>query len=306
MKNKFLLSLSLGICALPAFTTSVAAGQFSTLVARVEIYVGGLYAEGKYVKKDPAEAAKWYQRAADLGSADAKYKLGVLFFKGEGVKKDYTKAILFFVSAAAMDDAASETFLGFIYRNGYGVKQDYAEALRWYRKAAIKGDKDALAEINRYREAKKVAKALQQKYHRILEYVLTELDIPIGTAEFFTTHGLFSGYAPTDFEQHAEGNGVMYATDMQIHPGALAGPGGSVYIENVGPINIFIDPTGREGVYRVNIKFTCSLNAAMFISGAIDLLADMETGNIQVESEIPVAAHGGYRYQRPPQQGPPL
>jgi len=59
------------------------------------------------VKRDHAEAARWYRKAAEQGDAGAQYNLGVM------------------------------------YKNGQGVKQDHAEAVRWLRKAAEQGHANA-------------------------------------------------------------------------------------------------------------------------------------------------------------------
>jgi TPR repeat protein len=62
-----------------------------------------MYENGTGVTKDAAEAARWYQKAADAG-----YALGMVN-------------------------------LGLLYENGLGVTKDAAEAKRWYRKAADAG-----------------------------------------------------------------------------------------------------------------------------------------------------------------------
>jgi TPR repeat protein len=62
--------------------------------------LGLLYENGLGVTKDAAEAARWYQKAADAG------------------------------------DALGMVNLGSMYENGTGVTKDAAEAARWYRKAA--------------------------------------------------------------------------------------------------------------------------------------------------------------------------
>ena len=50
--------------------------------------------------KNYEDAARWYQKAADGGYAQAQYSLGGLYFKGEGVEKDYNKAIELYRMAA--------------------------------------------------------------------------------------------------------------------------------------------------------------------------------------------------------------
>jgi septal ring-binding cell division protein DamX len=69
--------------------------------------VGSLYAYGEGIKRNDAEAAKWFERAAQAGSAQAQYNLGIL------------------------------------YENGWGVEKDLAQARHWYQQAADQGRKDA-------------------------------------------------------------------------------------------------------------------------------------------------------------------
>ena len=44
--------------------------------------------KGKGVKKNAAEAAKWWRKAADQGHAQAQFELGCLYYVGEGVEQD--------------------------------------------------------------------------------------------------------------------------------------------------------------------------------------------------------------------------
>ena len=52
-----------------------------------------MYAEGKGVSKDEAEAVRWYRLAADQGHAEAQYFLGIMYADGRGVSKDEAEAV---------------------------------------------------------------------------------------------------------------------------------------------------------------------------------------------------------------------
>ena len=69
--------------------------------------IGTMYANGEGVPENPAEAVKWFSKAAEQGYADAQYNLGNMYDKGRG------------------------------------VSEDKAEALNWWRKAAEQGHEDA-------------------------------------------------------------------------------------------------------------------------------------------------------------------
>ena len=66
-----------------------------------------LYAEGKDVPQDYAEAAKWYRKAAEAG------------------------------------DAKAQLFLADMYRDGKGVPKDLRQAEKWYRQSAKQGQSEA-------------------------------------------------------------------------------------------------------------------------------------------------------------------
>ena len=54
--------------------------------------LGLVYAEGKGVPQEHAEAAKWFRRAATRGHAEAQFALGVLYGLGKGVPQDFIAA----------------------------------------------------------------------------------------------------------------------------------------------------------------------------------------------------------------------
>jgi TPR repeat protein len=97
--------------------------------------------QNEHVARDYAKAAKWYQRAAERGSAEAAHMLGVLYFDGEdGVKQDYAEAAKWVRKAAERGRSGAAQFLGLMYEEGKGVPQDYVEAAKWYRRAADQGE----------------------------------------------------------------------------------------------------------------------------------------------------------------------
>ena len=90
-----------------------------------------------------AQAAFWYRKAAEQGSADAQDDLGDLYYSGQGVRQDYAQAAFWYRKAAEQGDADAQNSLGNLYSEGQGVPQDYAQAALWYHKAAEQGDADA-------------------------------------------------------------------------------------------------------------------------------------------------------------------
>jgi TPR repeat protein len=55
--------------------------------AEAQFNLGVMYAEGKGVIKNDAEAVRWYELAADQGLAPAQNSLGFMYAEGKGVIK---------------------------------------------------------------------------------------------------------------------------------------------------------------------------------------------------------------------------
>ncbi len=104
---------------------------------------GNRYKEGWGVPKDPAEAMKWYRKAANLGNVNAQFMLGLLYRYGNGVPQDYAEAAKWYRKAADLGYTLAQKSLGEMYEEGQGMPQDYAEAMKWYREAADLGYGDA-------------------------------------------------------------------------------------------------------------------------------------------------------------------
>jgi hypothetical protein len=60
-----------------------------------------MYAQGRGVPQDYAEAVQWYRKAAEQGLAEAQNNLAGMYFGGRGVPQDYVAAHLWFNLSAA-------------------------------------------------------------------------------------------------------------------------------------------------------------------------------------------------------------
>ena len=104
--------------------------------------LGLMYAEGRGVPQDNAEAARWFRLAADQGHAEAQYDLGIAYVNGRGVPQDEDEAARWFRLAADQGDVRAQTSLGSMYANGCGVSQDRVTALMWLSVAAAQISED--------------------------------------------------------------------------------------------------------------------------------------------------------------------
>ena len=48
-----------------------------------------MYANGRGVRQDYAEAFRWFRQAAEQGYAKAQYNLGVMYANGRGVRQNF-------------------------------------------------------------------------------------------------------------------------------------------------------------------------------------------------------------------------
>jgi uncharacterized protein len=93
--------------------------------------LGVMYADGKGVAPNDAEAALWFERAASQGNAAAQYNLGASYAEGVGVRRDMETAAKWFHRAADQGNVLAQLNLGLQYAAGAGVAQDDVEAMKW-------------------------------------------------------------------------------------------------------------------------------------------------------------------------------
>lgn len=76
--------------------------------AKAQFWVGVLYQDGQMgthgqwtMKRDYAEAVKWYRKAADQGYPEAQESLSGMYLRGEGITKDLVEAYFWSMLAGA-------------------------------------------------------------------------------------------------------------------------------------------------------------------------------------------------------------
>ncbi|MBZ7920332.1 peptidoglycan-binding protein [Ensifer adhaerens] len=105
--------------------------------------IGARYTEGRGVLENMAEAAKWYQRAADAGVVPAQYRLASMYEKGTGVTRDAAKAKALYLASAGQGNASAMHNLAVMLASGRDGAPDFAEATKWFAKAAELGIRDS-------------------------------------------------------------------------------------------------------------------------------------------------------------------
>ncbi|MDC1494254.1 sel1 repeat family protein [Planktomarina temperata] len=101
--------------------------------------LGLMLERGTGVLQNVAEAARWYQLAADQGHDNAQYFLGNLYDKGKGVPQDFAVAVKWYTLAAQQGNLIAQVRLSAMYTLADGVPEDFTKALKWSLLAAKEG-----------------------------------------------------------------------------------------------------------------------------------------------------------------------
>ncbi|MEO3928451.1 tetratricopeptide repeat protein [Micromonosporaceae bacterium B7E4] len=114
---------------------------------RALLLLGQLASGGHGEVADPVRACGWYERAAELGNAEAAHNLAVLYATGRGVDQDQAAALRWYQRSAEWGHTPARRMVGLMYATGQGVPADQDEAERHWRMAASAGEVQALHEL---------------------------------------------------------------------------------------------------------------------------------------------------------------
>jgi hypothetical protein len=98
----------------------------------------GAFAQCKSGTQNPTEdIVKVLREKAEAGDAAAQFRLGVMYANGKGVPKDAAEAVKWFSKAAEQGYADAQFNLGVMCANGEGVMESPSAAADWYYKAGL-------------------------------------------------------------------------------------------------------------------------------------------------------------------------
>ena len=102
--------------------------------AEAQFRVGQCYDFSWGVAEDFNEALKWYKKSADQGNAEAKFRIGEVYLYGlRGMQEDYKMAEEYLLSAAYKGCYDAYLALGLLYQHKLKNKN---EAIYWHKKFA--------------------------------------------------------------------------------------------------------------------------------------------------------------------------
>jgi S1-C subfamily serine protease len=108
--------------------------------AEAQFNLGLCYAHGQGVPTNWVEAVRWYRKAAEAGVPEAQANLGLCVARGQGTTANNIEAVTWLTKAANAGLAEAACSLGAMYQNGKGVSQNLPEAFKWFKTAAEKGN----------------------------------------------------------------------------------------------------------------------------------------------------------------------
>jgi uncharacterized protein len=123
----------------------MAASLSPSEVTETYVKVAHMLARGDELPRDDAEAAEWYRKAADRGSALASVDLAQRLLLGVGVPQDYSEARRRCEYAAKASFGPGAYCLGMMNKEGLGSAKNLEEAAKWFLRAAdLREDKAML------------------------------------------------------------------------------------------------------------------------------------------------------------------
>lgn len=111
--------------------------------------LANVYFNGDLVEEDIARARQLQEKALELGSGNAAYRLGWMYERGFLTEEpDYVKAMEYYEKAASMNNADGYCRAALYLANGYGGVKDAEKSREYYGKAAEMGSGFALVELS--------------------------------------------------------------------------------------------------------------------------------------------------------------
>jgi TPR repeat protein len=104
-----------------------------------QIELAAAFMTGRGVEKDPAQAARWYLKAAEGGDPEAQNQVGYFYQTGIGVAQDLARATHWFQLSSSAGFVPAKVNLGVSYLQGLGVAKSAPMARDLFLEAEKKG-----------------------------------------------------------------------------------------------------------------------------------------------------------------------
>ncbi|MBS1668372.1 MAG: sel1 repeat family protein [Bacteroidetes bacterium] len=101
--------------------------------------LGTWYLHGRFVKKKPVEAVRYFLKSIEGNNSSAYYDLAVCYEKGIGIKKNYRAAFKCYINAALSGDKQALYEVGRCYYYGIGTPKNIDISTIWLKHAELNG-----------------------------------------------------------------------------------------------------------------------------------------------------------------------
>ncbi len=115
--------------------------------AAVMAMLGSMYANGKGVTRDDAEAVRWYRAGSNAGHAVSMIELANLTMDGRGTERNAQEGVRLYRSAADTGNHYAMWRYGLILLDGKSATKDTAQASQLFRRAADGGFAPAMYDL---------------------------------------------------------------------------------------------------------------------------------------------------------------
>ncbi len=114
---------------------------------KAAVNLGDALLHGNGATPAPAEAVRWYEKAAEGGATIALLRLGDFYaLRSDGLETP--RALEWYRKAAEANSSTAMVRLGRMFSDGRGVPQDFALAATWLSRAAAAGSGPAMMELS--------------------------------------------------------------------------------------------------------------------------------------------------------------
>lgn len=115
--------------------------------AEDQFYLGAMFSEGIYVKKDIDRALYWISKSAENDFPAAQYIYALYLFDGKYIPVDYQNGEFWLRKAATNNYSDAQNTLAVFLYYGIYIKQNKKEAIYWLKKAYQNGNRAAAISV---------------------------------------------------------------------------------------------------------------------------------------------------------------
>jgi hypothetical protein len=138
--NSWWISMGRRLPRFPLHITNKARAGNAPAQIRLGLLYRRGYLNGYQGEKDPAEAAKWFLKAAEQGDSRASFYLGDMHYQGELGKRDIEKSIQYFKHSAERRNLQAMRKLAYLYQSSNFQGRDQLQSYTWILLASYFGD----------------------------------------------------------------------------------------------------------------------------------------------------------------------